>query len=54
MFKRHNQLLTALRVALDLLIVGGAFWGGWGLRCNRSTHGEQCHNQDDGARRHRA
>ena len=32
MFKRHNQLLTALRVALDLLIVGGAFWGAWGLR----------------------
>ena len=32
MFKRHNQLLTALRVLLDLLIVGGAFWGAWGLR----------------------
>jgi Undecaprenyl-phosphate glucose phosphotransferase len=32
MFKRHNQLFTALRVLLDMLLVGAAFWGAYGLR----------------------
>jgi len=32
MFKRHNQLFTALRVLLDVLLVGAAFWGAYGLR----------------------
>jgi Undecaprenyl-phosphate glucose phosphotransferase len=32
MFKRHNQLLTALRVLLDLVLVLGAFAGAYGLR----------------------
>src|SRR5260221_7296739 len=32
MFKRHNQLFTALRVALDLAFLGAAFWGAYGLR----------------------
>src|SRR3954469_22939456 len=32
MFKRHNQLFTALRVLLDMLLVGGAFWGAYSLR----------------------
>src|SRR5713226_6595131 len=29
MFKRHNQLFTALRVLLDMAL---AFWGAYGLR----------------------
>ncbi len=32
MFKRHNQLFTALRVLLDMLLVGAAFWGAYALR----------------------
>src|SRR5258708_12074561 len=32
MFKRHNQLFTALRVALDAVIVAGAFAGAYALR----------------------
>src|SRR5258708_8209838 len=32
MFKRHNQLFTALRVALDVVIVGAAFAGAYALR----------------------
>src|SRR6202171_196887 len=32
MFKRHNQLLTALRVALDVFIVAAAFAGAYALR----------------------
>jgi Undecaprenyl-phosphate glucose phosphotransferase len=32
MFKRHNQLFTALRVALDMLLVAAAFWGAYALR----------------------
>ena len=32
MFKRHNQLFTALRVFLDALIVAAAFAGAYGLR----------------------
>ena len=32
MFKRHNQLFTALRVLLDALLVGAAFWGAYALR----------------------
>ena len=32
MFKRHNQLFTALRVVLDLCFVAGAFAGAYGLR----------------------
>ncbi|HET7786741.1 MAG TPA: undecaprenyl-phosphate glucose phosphotransferase [Myxococcales bacterium] len=32
MFKRHNQLFTALRVALDMLLVAGSFWGAYALR----------------------
>jgi Undecaprenyl-phosphate glucose phosphotransferase len=32
MFKRHNQLFTALRVLLDMLLVGVAFWGAYALR----------------------
>ena len=32
MFKRHHQLFTAFRVALDLGFLGVAFWGAWGLR----------------------
>ena len=32
MFKRHNQLFTALRVLLDMLLVGAAFWGAYSLR----------------------
>ena len=32
MFRRHNQLLTALRVVFDAAIVAAAFWGAYGLR----------------------
>ena len=32
MFKRHHQLFTALRVLLDMLLVGVAFWGAYALR----------------------
>jgi Undecaprenyl-phosphate glucose phosphotransferase len=32
MFKRHNQLFTALRVLLDMLLVAAAFAGAYGLR----------------------
>ena len=32
MFKRHNQLFTALRVLLDLLVVAGALAGAYALR----------------------
>src|SRR5919202_2450366 len=32
MFKRHHQLFTALRVLLDMLLVGAAFWGAYALR----------------------
>jgi Undecaprenyl-phosphate glucose phosphotransferase len=32
MFKRHNQLFTALRVLLDMVLVGAAFWGAYALR----------------------
>ena len=32
MFKRHNQLFTALRVLLDMLLVAAAFWGAYALR----------------------
>src|SRR3954469_4871371 len=32
MFKRHNQLFTALRVLLDMMLVAGAFWGAFALR----------------------
>jgi len=32
MFKRHNQLFTALRVLLDVLLVAAAFWGAYALR----------------------
>src|SRR5262249_19133125 len=32
MFKRHNQLFTALRVLLDMLLVAVAFWGAYALR----------------------
>src|SRR3982751_1636173 len=32
MFKRHNQLFTALRVLLDMALVGAAFWGAYALR----------------------
>ncbi len=32
MFKRHNQLFTALRVLLDTALVAVAFWGAYGLR----------------------
>src|SRR3989442_1794136 len=32
MFKRHNQLFTALRVLLDMLLVGAAFWAAYALR----------------------
>jgi Undecaprenyl-phosphate glucose phosphotransferase len=32
MFKRHNQLFTALRVLLDMLFVAAAFWGAYALR----------------------
>src|SRR5437762_3281455 len=32
MFKRHNQLFTALRVALDLVFLGAAFAGAYALR----------------------
>ncbi|HEY4770152.1 MAG TPA: hypothetical protein VIH51_05985, partial [Myxococcales bacterium] len=32
MFKRHNQLFTALRVLLDMLLVGAAFAGAYALR----------------------
>jgi Undecaprenyl-phosphate glucose phosphotransferase len=32
MFKRNNQLFTALRVLLDMLLVGAAFWGAYALR----------------------
>jgi exopolysaccharide biosynthesis polyprenyl glycosylphosphotransferase len=32
MFKRHHQLFTALRVLLDMLLVGAAFWGAHALR----------------------
>ena len=32
MFKRHNQLFTALRVLLDLCVVGAAFAGAYALR----------------------
>src|SRR5947209_14018372 len=32
MFKRHNQLFTALRVLLDACVVAGAFWGAYALR----------------------
>src|SRR4051812_19933989 len=32
MFKRHNQLFTALRVILDMAFVGVAFWGAWAIR----------------------
>src|SRR3954451_16082854 len=32
MFKRHNQLFTALRVLLDLCFVAAAFAGAYGLR----------------------
>ena len=32
MFKRHNQLFTALRVALDMLLVAASFWGAYALR----------------------
>ena len=32
MFKRHNQLFTALRVLLDMLLIGAAFWGAYALR----------------------
>lgn len=32
MFKRHHQLLTVLRVALDAAVVLAAFWGAFGLR----------------------
>jgi Undecaprenyl-phosphate glucose phosphotransferase len=31
-FKRHNQLFTALRVLLDMLLVAAAFWGAYALR----------------------
>src|SRR5689334_5323504 len=32
MFKRHNQVFTALRVALDMLLVAASFWGAYALR----------------------
>lgn len=32
MFKRHNQLFTALRVLLDVALVAVAFWGAYALR----------------------
>src|SRR5690242_7099183 len=32
MFKRHNQLFTALRVLLDMLLVAAAFAGAYALR----------------------
>ncbi|HEX4382158.1 MAG TPA: undecaprenyl-phosphate glucose phosphotransferase [Myxococcales bacterium] len=32
MFKRHNQLLTALRVLLDACVVAGAFAGAYAIR----------------------
>src|SRR3954471_638341 len=32
MFKRHNQLFTALRVMLDMAFVAVAFWGAWSIR----------------------
>src|SRR5437764_12581439 len=32
MFKRHHRLFTALRVLLDMLLVGVAFWGAYALR----------------------
>ncbi|HEY2027922.1 MAG TPA: undecaprenyl-phosphate glucose phosphotransferase [Myxococcales bacterium] len=32
MFKRHNQLFTALRVLLDAFVVAFAFWGAYALR----------------------
>src|SRR3954471_4419662 len=32
MFKRHNQLFTALRVLLDMLLVLAAFWGAYAIR----------------------
>ena len=32
MFKRHNQLFTALRVLLDMMLVAAAFWGAFALR----------------------
>src|SRR4051794_31156974 len=32
MFKRHNQLFTALRVLLDMLLGPAAFWGAYAIR----------------------
>ena len=32
MFKRHNQVFTALRVILDIAVVAGSFWGAYALR----------------------
>ena len=32
MFKRHNQFFTAMRVLLDMALVGVAFWGAYALR----------------------
>ena len=32
MFKRHNQLLTALRVLFDASVVAAAFFGAYALR----------------------
>src|SRR5438445_7974592 len=34
MFKRYHQYFTALRVLLDVAIVGAAFWGAYSLRFN--------------------
>ncbi len=34
MFKRYHQYFTALRVLLDVAIVGAAFWGAYALRFN--------------------
>src|SRR5258705_6877447 len=32
MSKRHNQLFTALRILLDMVLVAVAFWGAYALR----------------------